>query len=228
MFRTRACSAVPVSVRLGAAGLAAVLVLAGCSGSGDPEAEAAQGPSSASPSGRAGSGETGTPTATPTPSPTAVYKPATVEGPAENVPVPVMPELAKEKSEEGLEAFLDYWYALINYGFETGNTQPIEEISGSDCVVCRSFYRMLGNGYADDDWIVGGKIEVLTNHSDFILTTDGLYQVLANMRQDRLEYRGPANILYSVDDGIEEITVQMIEASYLGDRWQATRVVTMK
>ncbi|WP_231715356.1 DUF6318 family protein [Arthrobacter gengyunqii] len=139
-----------------------------------------------------------------------------------------MPELAKEKSKEGLEAFAEYWYSLINYGFETGNTEPTKETSGSDCVVCRSFYRMVNNGYADDDWIVGGKIELVTNHSDFILTADGLYQVLANIQQDELQYRGPANVLYEVDDGIRDITVQMIEASYLGDRWQATRVVTMK
>ncbi|WP_258060471.1 MULTISPECIES: DUF6318 family protein [unclassified Arthrobacter] len=223
MFRTRVSSAIPASARLSAAAVGAVLVLGGCSGSGEPEAEAAEhGSSSASPTASATASESATPT------PTAVYKPATAEGPAENVPLPVMPELAREKSKEGLEAFAEYWYSLINYGFETGDVKPIEMISGSDCVVCRSFYRMVNNGYASEDWIVGGGIEIVANHSDFIKTTDGMYQVLVNIRQDELHYRGPANTLYEVDEGIEEVTVQMIEGSYQGDHWVATHVVTIK
>ncbi|MFJ7748781.1 DUF6318 family protein [Arthrobacter sp. NPDC097144] len=233
MFRTRACSAVSASVRLSAAGLAAVLVLGGCSGSnGDSDAEAAENRSaSASPSGSAAPSETATASATATPSPTPaadVYKPASAEGPAENVPLPVMPELAKQESKEGLEAFAEYWYSLVNYGFETGDIKPIEEVSGSDCVVCRSFYRMVDNGYKNADWIVGGNIQVIAKHSDYVLTGDGLYQVLVNIQQDALQYRGPADTLYEVDEGINEITVQMIEATYQGDRWQATRVVTIK
>ncbi|WP_354178499.1 DUF6318 family protein [Arthrobacter sp. UYP6] len=162
MFRTRARSVVPVSARLsarlGAAGVAAVLVLGGCSGSGaEPDAEAAEQKvtSSASPSGSASPSEAATPTVTPTPTPTAAaYKPATAEGPAENVPLPVMPELAKEKSKEGLEAFAEYWYSLINYGYETGDPEPLREITGSDCSLKRTWSSMALGAFTMDQRMV--------------------------------------------------------------------------
>lgn len=87
---------------------------------------------------------------------------------------------------------------------------------------------MVNNGYKNDDWILGGKIETLTNHSNYVLTADGVYQVLVNIRQDVLEYRGPSNLVYEVDDGIEDLTVQMVEASYQDGHWQAVNVVTIK
>ncbi|WP_258060470.1 MULTISPECIES: DUF6318 family protein [unclassified Arthrobacter] len=226
MFRTRIRSAVPVSVRLGAAAVAAVLVLGGCSRSGDPEAEAAEnGSSSASPSGSASPGATATPTATPspTPTPTAAYKPATAEGPAENVPLPVMPELAKEKSKEGLEAFAEYWYSLINYGYETGDPEPLKEISGPDCSVCAHFYSSLESGYDNQDWMAGSVVTVRDVHSDFILTPSGSYQVLIQIMQADLEYYGPG-IDYGPSDGTPSPIVQLMEASYENNSWYAVLV----
>ncbi|MFP5313120.1 MAG: DUF6318 family protein, partial [Actinomycetes bacterium] len=71
--------------------------------------------------------ETPTPSAsaTPTPTPSAVYKPADATGPAQNVPVPVLPEVAKTETKEGLEAFAKYWYELLSYGYESGDTKPL-------------------------------------------------------------------------------------------------------
>src|SRR5690606_17372460 len=76
------------------------LVLAGCSSSSpvDPTTPLSSAPTtSIESSGTA----TPTPTVPPTTSP-AVYKPATDQGPAENVPIPALPDEAKEFSKEGL------------------------------------------------------------------------------------------------------------------------------
>ncbi len=99
-----------VHVRTAVFGLTAIVLLSGCQGGSAP---------SASPS------ETSSTTASPTlsvsapavsatgiPTAAAVYKPADATGKAQNVPVPVMPELAKENSKAGLEAFIGYWYAV--------------------------------------------------------------------------------------------------------------------
>ena len=68
---------------------------------GDAEGEPG---SSASPATSAVASETATPSATPK------YKPASADGPAENVPVPTMPSDAALKSQQGLESFIPYWF----------------------------------------------------------------------------------------------------------------------
>ena len=203
--------------RLGALGLAAVLVLGGCSGSdGDPGAEAAEGgTSSAAPSGSAGAGASASasPTSTSTPTPTAAYKPASAEGPAENVPLPVMPELAKQESKEGLIAFAEYWYALANYGYETGDPEPIRAVSAETCFSCISYYRVLGNGYADDDWMLGAQLHVQDVSSNFVITDEGAYQATTLILQDEVHYYGPEGYLGS-NTGNSTPGVQLMEAVF--------------
>lgn len=166
-------------------------------------------------------------TPTPTPTPSATYKPASADGPAENVPVPVMPEEAKLESKEGLEAFARYWYELVNYGFETGDVEPIRAISGPDCAVCKNFYQMVESGYQNEDWIVGGQLTVQGIHSDYVLTPEGRYQVLIQNIQAPIGYYGPG-VHYGTRDGYQDSAVQMIEARYSPDGWYAESVVTIK
>ena len=226
MIRTSVRPAVPAA-RFGVLGLAAILVLGGCSGDGgEPGAEAAEN-SSSSPTASESPTESASPSATPTPT-AAAYKPATAEGPAENVPLPVMPDVAKEESAEGLKAFATHWYDLMNYGFETGDVEPLKQISGPDCVVCGTAYRILGNGYANDDWILGGTLVTMSTKTNYAVTSKGVYQVLIQIRQDPYEYRGPAGKLYEVNKGLEATTVQMIEATYTENGWFAHNAVTIQ
>ena len=203
--------------RMAVLGLLAAAALAGCSGASGDSGDAAGTPSpsrsSASPS--------------PTATPTAAYKPASAEGPAENVPLPVMPEEAKVQSKEGLEAFARYWYELVNYGFETGDTEPIRAISGPDCAVCKNFYEMVDSGYSNDDWIDGGKITLQGVDSEFVLTPENRYQVLVQNTQAALNYYGPGT-LYGVRGGYSDSAVQMIEARYTAAGWYAEAVVTIQ
>ncbi|WAP52940.1 DUF6318 family protein [Arthrobacter sp. ATA002] len=228
MIRTSARSVVPVS-RFGALGLAAVLVLGGCSGSGgDPNAEAAENGSS-SPSATESSGptESASPSASASPTPTAAYKPATAEGPAENVPLPVMPEIAKEESKEGLEAFGDYWFSLINYGYETGDAAPVREISAPECSICQSFYADLEEGYVNDDWIQGGKLTVLSSGTEFVKTPEGRYQLLLSVIQEAGANRGPNGKVYGQGPADEASTAQIMEATYDSGHWVVNLVENM-
>ena len=216
---SRALGVRRAKARIAAAGGAVLLVgvLAGCSGASGDSGTGGPSPSQSSVSAAP----------SPSPTPSATYKPASAEGPAENVPLPVMPEAAKSESKEGLEAFARYWYELVNYGFETGDTEPIRAISGPDCAVCKTFYQMVDKGYENTDWIAGGKIDVQGIHSDYVLTPEGRYQVLIQERQETLAYYGPAG-LYNQYEGVSNFGVQMIEARYTSDGWFADAVVTVQ
>ncbi|GAA1918327.1 hypothetical protein GCM10009688_24260 [Arthrobacter gandavensis] len=194
-----------------------LVALSACSGADDPDADAAQSPSSSvSPSA----------SPTPTPTPSATYKPASAEGPAENVPLPVMPEEAKVESKEGLIAFARYWYELINYGYETGDVEPVKAVSGPDCFACQSFYEVVQSGFQDSDWMAGAGIEVQGADSSFARTDEGYVQVLVQLVQEPLEYYGPAGV-QAIEPGNELPSVQMIEAEFGPSGWSAIDVVTI-
>ncbi|WAP53429.1 DUF6318 family protein [Arthrobacter sp. ATA002] len=135
-----------------------------------------------------------------------------------------MPVVAKEKSKEGLEAFAEYWYALVDYGYETGDPEPLKAISGSGCSVGEHFYSLLESGFDDQDWMAGSFVDVRDVHSDFILTPSGSYQVLIQITQEELEYYGPGGVDYGPSDGIQSPIVQLIEASYQNNYWHAMLV----
>jgi hypothetical protein len=97
-----------VRVRTAVLALTAALLLSSCQGGSAPGGPPSEtGSTTASPT-----ASVSVPSASATPSAPPVYKPADAKGKAENVPVPVMPELAKENSKAGLEAFIGYWYEL--------------------------------------------------------------------------------------------------------------------
>lgn len=223
MIRVRTRSVSPAA-RLGVLGLAAILVLGGCSGSsGEPNAEAAENGSS---SPAAAESSTPLPSATPTPT-AAAYQPATAEGPAENVPLPVMPEIAKEESKEGLEAFGKHWFSLVNYGYETGDPSPVREISAPECERCEIFYSDLEKGYVDDDWIQGGKININSTGTQFVKTPQGSYQLLLSIRQDALANRGPNGKVFFEAPIDEQTTAQIMEATYLSGHWVVNLIENM-
>ena len=135
--------------RVVAALIGAGLLLSGCQGGG-PTPGTSPSASSTSTS----------PSATPTPSatPSAKYVPASAKGKAQNVPVPVKPALADQNSKAGLEAFTKYWFALLDYGYQTGDLKTWTELTGSNCPFCDSLKKDIGTVYSDNEWMVGGKL----------------------------------------------------------------------
>ncbi|WP_425256415.1 DUF6318 family protein [Pseudarthrobacter sp. J47] len=162
---------------------AAALALTGCQGGGDPAAD----PTSASAS------TTASATPTPTPTPSASYKPADASGKAQNVPVPVKPALADENSKEGLEAFTKYWYELLSYGYETGDTSAWVAATQPGCRLCDTFKQGLADSYADNHWVVGGR---LTTPSIQAHWQEGASKqsVAVQVIQDRIEFYGPPSV----------------------------------
>lgn len=160
------------------------------------------------------------------PSASATYKPPSAGGPAENVPMPAMPEEAKVESKEGLIAFAQHWYALANYGYQTGDVEPLREISGPDCYACKSYYKTVASGFREG-WVSGAEIEILDVSSTYALTDNGRYQVLIQIVQEPLDFYTAANGFIKTVPGNDLPSVQMIEATFASRSWTAVDVVTI-
>jgi len=196
--------------------IASVLIMAGCST-----------PPTTAPTGSAGVA-TIVPVETTGPSPTtatsAVYKPATDQGPAENVPVPVLPDAAKEHSKAGLIAFTEHWYSALGYAFETGDTQPLSDITGNACEPCESIKKSVTSWNSKGRWISGGRMTVVRTETSFETLDDGTYQVLTMVQQTPVKYFNADKALVE-DMGATPTIVDVFAAKYDSGRWTATNVV---
>ncbi|WP_396020498.1 DUF6318 family protein [Arthrobacter sp. ISL-48] len=159
--------------------VAAALALSGCNSGSEPTQNVSSS-SSAS--------ESGTPSPTSTPTPTAAYRPASASGPAENVPVPVLPEVAKTETKEGLEAFTRYWFELLSYGYETGDVTQVSAITSPSCAMCEQAREVQMGWHQDGRWLGGGKVTTPTVSTTFRVAADGNYQVAVQVSQEPLSY----------------------------------------
>jgi hypothetical protein len=131
------------------------------------------------------------PTPTATPTPTASYKPADASGRAQNVPVPVLPEAARAETKEGLEAFARYWFAQLNFAYETGNASGLESVTAPSCEFCAKVTNSLAENYTNDRWLAGGRIETPSISTTFESDADGQYQVVVQVQQGTITYFAP-------------------------------------
>ncbi|WP_223253111.1 DUF6318 family protein [Arthrobacter sp. AFG7.2] len=113
-----------------------------------------------------------------------MYKPADASGPAQNVPVPVLPEVAKTESKEGAEAFTKYWFSVLSYAYETGDTAELSKLATPDCSFCRGLVDDIEAAWADGKWVAGGKIEIPAATAK--PSSDGSTQVILQVLQKEL------------------------------------------
>lgn len=157
----------------------------------------------------------------------AVYKPASAEGPAQNVPVPVLPDRAKEFSKEGLIAFAEYWYETLGYVYETGDSGHMMAVTEPGCKTCAFINEPVSSWYQEGGWIAGGQMTVIQSTSPFVETPDGAYQAMLLVRQ--------AKVTYYSRDGTQSTELpqaiaktNLVEASYSSDGWTAKSVEILK
>lgn len=170
----------PASLARAALVAAAALTLAGCAG-GAPEPGASPGTTQS-----VAASASVTPTPTPTMSP--VYKPASAAGPAKNVPLPVLPAVAKAETKEGLEAFSRYWFSVLSYSYETGDVALFESLAPRDCETCQKVMKVIEDWHSEGRWLVGGKLSTPVASTTFKRGQTGTYQVAVQVRQEPLTY----------------------------------------
>ena len=173
-FRSlRACTVAVVVV--------ASLALAGCGEGGSPGQGGTASAAATDPA-------TTSAAPSPTPTPTAVYKPADASGPAQNVPVPVLPEVAKTETKEGAEAYATYWFKVLSYAYETGSVKEFESIEPPSCEACGKVKKVIVDWHSEGRWLVGGRLSTPAVNTTFLKGQDGRYQVAVQVHQDPLSY----------------------------------------
>ncbi|MUN62996.1 hypothetical protein GMA12_07550 [Kocuria sediminis] len=102
--------------------------------------------------------------------------PASLDGPAQNVPKPVMPALAREESREGAQAFLDYWSDAMWYAYQTGDTSYARDITSSACEACLAELDELDSVYDDGSWAIGARESLTIEQAELFEAGDGVYK----------------------------------------------------
>ncbi|BCW81662.1 DUF6318 family protein [Arthrobacter sp. NicSoilC5] len=206
------------AVPSGAAALVVGLTLAlsGCNSGGSP------GPGGTS-SQVAEEKPTASATATPTPTPNAVYKPADASGPAQNVPVPVLPEVAKTETKEGAEAFTKHWFAVLSYAYETGDAASFESIAPSPCEACQKVSKVIKDWHSEGRWLVGGKLSTPVANTTFTKGKNGTYQVAAQVHQDPLIYMRADGTVARTDPQAPD-QGNLLVLSYADGKWSVVEL----
>lgn len=200
-----------------AAALAVSLLLTtACNSGGSP-------PGNAPPTESSGASAAPTPIATPSLTPTPSYKPADAAGKAQNVPVPVLPEAAKAETKEGLEAFARYWFQLLTYGYETGDTSRITDITSSACEACELAKKVQTGWYSGGRWLAGGQTKTPSVSTTFRLAPDGNYQVAIQVSQFSLSYYNADGTLHRADPKPED-TGNLMLAVFRNGSWYVNNV----
>lgn len=131
-----------------ALGAALCLTLVSCGDESAPDGEPSPTAASASNTPSANAAE---PSAESTVEPTPI--PASSDGPAENWPTPEPPEAIYEPTEEGVEALLEYWFEANRYARETGDTEPLEEVSEASCLLCDQYIDLTEETFPTGWWV---------------------------------------------------------------------------
>lgn len=81
--------------------------------------------------------------------------------------MPEMPEVATKETKEGLLAFAEHWFAMVNYSYQTGNLSPIKEITGEHCATCDNIFENAKKSFANGGWINGGSMSIERKETKF-------------------------------------------------------------
>ena len=192
--------------------VSALLLLGGCQGSGTPSDTST---TTASPTLSA------TASRAPTPTPTAAYKPADAKGKAQNVPVPVMPALAKENTKEGLEAFIRYWYATYSYALETGDLQAWSACTDLTTPVAQAHKESVELNYIDGRWMAGGRLTTPIVEVSWIDGASKPASAKVQVIQEKIQYFD-ANGSKGQKDSAATNTADAVFSSYEDGSWHVT------
>lgn len=185
------------------------LVLGGCAG-GDPGVAQTPAPSVA-----ASATASASPSAEPTPTPS----PASAEGPAVNIPVPEKPALADENSVEGLEAFTEWWFELLNYAYATNDLEPLWAVTDEGCTTCQNIEESIAQVYADGGWMSGGEVSVDSFDSNFLAIEGGSIDAfVSNTQAATVVYDSTGAVTSEFSEQVYEVA-SLFRAAYIDGAW---------
>lgn len=197
-----------------ALGVAAVLALSACGGDGTTTEPSSSGATSSAPQ------------ASESPSSPKPQK-ATPDHPAQNLVPPELPDEAKEFTEEGLAAFIEYWVEERNYAFATGDDSRLRAISHEECRFCNNELDAVANiaNGGGKVWLVGGNMQVEPVRTKIYTENENLQNAQITLRQLSGEYYDESGLIEELR-GVVKDWVEPYEfaAVYRNGAWLAVRI----
>lgn len=147
--------------------------------------------------------------APPTSPSTSVSTSPSPSGPVE----PVMPDAAKAHTAAGAEAFVTFYWEMVNYAQATGDLSGLESLAAEGCAACKGGVDSLRKIFAKGGHVRGGyEVSITESHATRAGSQRG-FAVSADVITKRqiVDYPGNSNdvvrsgakspLLFIVDDG---------------------------
>lgn len=99
------------------------------------------------------------PTATDTTAVTSPTESSALTTPAETPPV--LPPEAQVQDADGAAAFVRFYFATVNYGYRTGDVEPLLPLRQNDCTACIGIEGEIVEGYTSGGTITGAQVSVV-------------------------------------------------------------------
>jgi hypothetical protein len=135
----------------------------------------------------------------------------------------VLPEEATAETKGGLEAFARYWFQLLNYGYETGDTSPLTEVTSAACGACELAKKVQTGWHSGGRWLAGGKTETPSVNTTFRVAPDGNYQVAIQVSQSAISYYNADGKLHRADPKPED-TGNLMLAVFRDGSWYVNNI----
>ncbi|WP_344717769.1 DUF6318 family protein [Nesterenkonia halobia] len=153
------------------------------------------------------------------------YVPASADEPAQNVPKPDLPEVAAEKTEDGVEAAVEYFWEADWYLASTGEPEPFEAIFRESCNFCTNDVSYFGDVYASGAWYDNEPDEVSDLSVDLTSETEATAHMAMHQSPNAM-YR-PNGEKAGSQPAIHDV-MWTLELSHQGGRWKVESATSVE
>ncbi|MFT4188597.1 MAG: DUF6318 family protein [Aeromicrobium sp.] len=132
---------------------------------------------------------------------------------------PVLPEAAKENTEDGALAFLEHYLAVMDYASSTGDITQLTELSHPECTGCKTYVDLFTERRRNGGWVDGGgqstsDVSVQTINGEVLITAN-IHHAEGTYQESKSEEPG----------SFKPSTVQVTHGLFwTDDRWYLTQM----
>lgn len=154
---------------------------------------------------------------TPTTSPPASETSTTPSGPVE----PTLPAAAEKNTKAGAEAFVRYFWEVVNYAQKTGDTKTLRTLALPSCGICTGGREWIDDVYSRGGRIVGGHNGIARMRT--VTAPSGSWIINFDLHNTRQVVRkaGDLNKTYRAATTANTFVVRRVEGDLRVSVWEA-------
>ncbi|NJC22050.1 hypothetical protein BJ994_001126 [Arthrobacter pigmenti] len=139
--------------------------------------------------------------------------------PAVNIAVPEKPLLADENSIEGLKAFTEWWFELLNYAYATDDLQPLWAVTNPGCRTCQNIQESITEVYAEGGWMTGGEVSLDGYYTKFRVNIHGSVDAYVSIKQAPVDvYNEAGELINELPEHVDE-EANLFRATFVNGTW---------